>query len=208
MGTYDSFADAIGALGRAVVEVCQVDRSGLSGSEQTMNTLSTVDEWIAYAHGTDYWRTWNQILEVLCQYGENYDVERHVSPHSDESVFVQNVLIGFSGREQQVCWLSVEYFETGQLHIWAEYRDPVTGSPEVLCDDLCPLIDIGDISRTITCLEVTSLAHELGSCAAVLDYYMTTHTGWYTQKEWSEIRGVNRQTVNDRNREARQGLGQ
>lgn len=64
-------------------------------------------------------------------------------------------------------------------------------------------IDVFEVSRTITYLRFTSLAHALGSCAVVLDWYKPTYPRWHTQKEWSEIRGVNRQTVNDRNREAR-----
>lgn len=208
MATHDSFAGAISDVGRALGELCQVERSELSASDQMRETLSTTDDWIEHAQGTDYWRAWNQIVDIFSRYGDDHSIERYTSFPSDGCTFIQAVSINFSTRDREVCWLSIEYLETGELYILAEYRNPVTGSPEVLYDDIYPLVDIDvfELNRTVTCLELTSLAHELGSCAAVLDYYMTTYTGWHTQKEWSAIRGVNRQTVNDRNREARQVL--
>lgn len=210
MATYDSFASAISALGQAVIKLAQVNRSELAVSEQTANTLTTEEEWIEYAQGTDYWRSWNQISDILSQYADNYSPERYPNPTGNLHEFTQATTIQFSTRERKIGSLRVEYNNNGVLYIRAPYQDPVTDSREVLCDVVFPWmeIDLFELSRTITRLELTSLAHEFGSCAAVVDYYMTTYTSWYTQTEWSDIRGVNRQTVNDRNREAKRALEQ
>ena len=86
MTTHTSFAGAIRDLGRAIGELYHVDRSGLSRSEQPAKSLSTVDEWIEHAQGTDYWRSWNQIVDILSRYDDDYSVERTV------------------GSVAQVCW--------------------------------------------------------------------------------------------------------
>lgn len=66
---------------------------------------------------------------------------------------------------------------------------------------------IPEVMLTVASGELALLTSQTGSCKVALDYWQTEMSPReYTQKDWSEIRGVGRQTVNDSVRSARNNI--
>lgn len=60
-----------------------------------------------------------------------------------------------------------------------------------------------ELTRDVVRTELAIIANATQSAAETIDYWMTEQGGYsWSQSEWAEIRGVGRQTVNDRVRSA------
>jgi hypothetical protein len=113
--------------------------------------------------------------------------------------------------EEKIGVITVEYYPSGELRLLGWHNQHyVDGKSKILFDAVLPNSDLDPIAltRKLVSIELSWLAHKTGSAAAALDYWQTRQNGGgYKQTSWADIRGVNRQTVNDRVRDAKESIG-
>lgn len=215
---YDSYANAVRSLGEVVLALDQLDIPELSiTEEQVVEEVGTT--WIEKPEDDAYQDIWASITAIVKQYIGEVDKTRTRAVSlksgsdgvSEHKMWVEESLTaGLHVEGEEVAILSVGYTGLGDLAMTAEYRRPFAGDNwavlwegEIRGKDIDPVA----IGREIASIELTYLVHETGSNAAALDYWQTHHQdGWYQQHEWADIRGVGRQTVNDRIRHTRRSL--
>lgn len=206
---YNSYSEAIRTMGRVIIEISQTDTPELTVSDDELGDEATATDWVDRAQGTDYWGAWTNIQETVRNHTTHHEVSYGVDSGCMSSGLYSSINIELLSREKQIGSLVIEYTGNGTVLALGEYIHPGTETWNVLYEGIFPIDDIDPIAigRKITNVELSYLAAEIGSCAATLDYWQThPDMGWYSQSEWADLRGVNRQTVNDRVRNAKEQL--
>lgn len=150
-----------------------------------------------------YWNYIDQIEVCLSRFGE---VERHENMRGINAgatlAASRNVGDGWT------CSLRAMPGLHGNGAITLEYM--LNNSWQTAIDHSYSELTMVDIGRYIAKAELSILANELGSNAETLDYWMVEEADYrdpeWDQSRWAEVRGVSRQTVNQRVRDARQKL--
>jgi len=208
---YNSYSEALRKMGQVIIEVSQINTPKLTVSDAELDEKATVNDWVELAQDTDYWVAWTNIQETVREHTPHHEVSYGLFSGSFYTGLYSSVSVELLSGKQRIGLLGIEYIGSGETFIIGEYRHPYTGTWERLYEGI-PWVDDIDaltIGRRISSLELSYLAAETGSCAAALDFWQThPETGWYSQSEWADLRGVNRQTVNDRRRDAREQLKQ
>ena len=205
---YNSYSEAIRTAGRVIIRISQINTPKLTISGDGLGEEATVSEWVNLAQGTDYWEAWTSIQETVRNYTTHHEVsyDLYSEPYSG---LYSSMTVELFSRDKKIGVLSIEYAGNGDVVVMGEYIHPGTEAWNVLYEGIFPIDDIDPITigRKIASVELSYLAAEIGSCAAALDYWQThPEIGWYSQSEWANLRGVNRQTINDRLRDAKEQL--
>jgi len=155
---------------------------------------------------SEWWEAWCEIRAILAESFEA-DVEGGNSATLTEneprdSMLVQNEFINFS----------VDVYAGGDVSYIAEYAiDEASETWGMLYEGFRDLESYNQITvgREVARAELAIIVNTTKSAADTLDYWQTElePIGW-NQKGWADIRGVSRQTVNDRVRSAVDSLGE
>jgi hypothetical protein len=208
---YNSYSEALRKMGQIIIEVSQINTPKLTISDAELDEEATVTDWVELAQDTDYWVAWTDIQETVREHTPHHEVSYDLYSESFYTGLYSSISAELLSGEQRIGLLDIEYSGYGEAFIMGEYRHPYTETWDILYNGIPSIdnIDALTIGRRISSLELSYLAAETGSCAAALDFWQThPETGWYSQSEWADLRGVNRQTVNDRRRDAREQLKQ
>jgi len=155
---------------------------------------------------SEWWDAWCEVREILAEAFDG-DVEGGDSATLTEeeprdSMFVQNEFLNFS----------VDIYAGGDVAYISEYAiDATSDSWGVLYEGFRDVDSYDQITlgREVARAELAIIVNTTKSAADTLDYWQTElePTGW-NQKGWADIRGVSRQTVNDRVRSAVDSVGE
>lgn len=221
---YGLYVQAMHDLCRSMIELSQIDPPRLEIPENTSVSDLPEIEWddidsnrddISHRWGdilsdTDYLTTCGEIVDIIEEYTDNYSATIGQEMAEDHREIILSVDAQFLVDGDAVAHLGVNYFDSSDIFMAADYNLYHYNRSQVgLFDGFISDYDIDpvDLSRQIVSIELAHLAYKTGSAAATLDYWQTEQgKGWYQQTDWADIRGVNRQTVNDRVRQAKQAL--
>jgi hypothetical protein len=174
------------------------DEKTVEITEETLEDLDIegVSEW---------WEAWCEVRDILNEAFDG-DVDggdcatlTDDEPHDNMSV--TNESINFN----------IDMYAYGDVHFIAEYAiDTESTTWEMLYEGFPDAdgLDQINLGREVARAELAIIISNTKSAADTIDYWQTKldPTGW-NQKSWGDIRGVSRQTVNDRVRSAVDSLG-
>lgn len=155
---------------------------------------------------SEWWDAWCEIREIIDEAFE-FDVKGGNSatltenePH--DGMTVTSEFINFS----------IEIYAGGDVYYITEYAiDKESNTWGMLHEGFPDLngLDQIKLGREVARAELAIIINTTRSAAETVDYWQTKldPTGW-NQKSWADIRGVSRQTVNDRVRNAVDSLGE
>lgn len=196
---------AVRDLARAIHEIATVEVPELDITDEMIVGGTSGDELIETQRDDDWWDAWCEIYDIVERHGGaevgNSQMRMDVEPHRRYDRIHANT-----------DWtaLTVEVYANGDVRMTAEY-DAATGpSWHGLYDGRVERNppDPIQLGREIASAELAVLARATGSDADALDYWQTqVAPGAFTQQRWADVRGVGRQTVNDRKRSAKEALG-
>jgi len=202
MSDFDSHIDAIQNLARAVIEISQVDVPELEVTDE-MIIEEEDSSWYELEQDEAWWNAWCEIYDIVVEKFGSPDIPDNqirpeVEPHRQyDSVRVKNQWIS----------LRVSVYADGHVRVLAEYNNGDDKSWAILFDSDASEADAIDIGREVASAEQTIIALNTGSCAETLDYWQTQLSpAKWTQRRWSDVRGVGRQTVSDRKNAAEETL--
>ena len=208
---YNSYSDAIRTMGQIITEISQADLPELTISDTELGEEATVTDWVELAQDTDYWAAWTNIQETVREHTTHYEVSYDLYSKPTSTSLSSSIFVELFSHKKRIGIISINYSGHGEMTVIGEYLHPGTEAWDVFYEGLSPFRDIDAINmgRKIASVELSYLTAEIGSCAPALDFWQThPETGWYRQSEWADLRGVNRQTVNDRLRDAKEQLEQ
>ena len=212
---YDSYSGAIQDLGRIIIELSQLDTPGYPLTEEIEEKLTT-SSGIELDQNSEYWQSWIDIQNIAKKYTDNYATLRNLTALPVSTLHL-GLRVDLPSSELPIALLRALYTFDGKLFIRASYRHPGTdsreiwlkGEREIFYEGTLPS-DSPDpvaIGRKVASVELAYLANKTRSCAATVDYWQTSkQDGWYQQQQWADIRDVNRQTINDRIRDAEENI--
>lgn len=206
---YKSYSEALLAMGQIITEISQADVPELTISDAELGEEATVTDWVEFAQDTDYWVAWTNIQAIVQEHATHYEVSYELYSESTTTRLYSSICVELYSGEKQIGILDIGYNDLGEVTVLGEYLHPSTEAWDVFYEGMFPFSDIDPIAmgRKIASVELSYLTAEIGSCAPALDFWQThPETGWYRQSEWADLRGVNRQTVNDRFRDAKEQL--
>jgi len=213
---YDSYSNAIRDLGRIIVELDRLDTPNYPVAKEALKKRVTTGSGIELDQSSEYWTSWTNIQNIIKEYTEDYTILRNLTELPVNTLHL-GIKADLPSTELQAAQLRVLYTFDGKLTIKTSYRHPTTDSKKVWkeraketfyegtlpSDSLDPVA----IGRKVASVELAYLANRTGSCAATVDYWQASkQDGWYRQQEWADVRGVNRQTINDRIRDAGENI--
>lgn len=197
---------AVRDLATAVEQLAAGDVPELTVTDDMIVEESTDRDWIDVEQDEDWWSAWVRLCDIVDETMGMVDPAagrtNMMRPDIDPSRRRMEI-----GAETEYTSLSVTVYASGDLGILAEYEPADGGAYDVLFEGRLSIDSVSgvDLGRQVSAFELAVLANETGSCADTLDYWMTAMHG-LRQREWADIRGVGRQTVNDRVRSARTAL--
>jgi len=206
---YNSYSESLRTMGQIIIEVSQIDAPELTIPDAKLGEEATIADWFELAQDTDYWAAWTNIQETVREHTTHYEVNYDFLSRLDSKTIYSLISVELLAGEKQIGVLDIEYNGHGEVFVMGECAHPGTDTWDVFYEGMFPFSDIDAITmgRKIAGMELSYLTAEIGSCAPALDFWQThPETGWYRQSEWADLRGVNRQTVNDRLRDAKEQL--
>ena len=152
-----------------------------------------------------YWQNLKEFENILQDYGDPEITDSEYGSEVDPFASGRVITVDRVCDDNLVWRIEVLYYAYGGVAITA---------PVIVNDDekvvLEPYLDPAeegayeltqvDIGRMVARAELVILAQHLGSCAEILDYWMTNELSpalRINQKEWGSLRGVSRQAVNE-----------
>jgi hypothetical protein len=201
--------EAVRELGRVVIELSQIDLPELQETDNMIVEETSGQTWIEVEQDDVYWNAWCDVYEVVTGIGSEDSMDEDLSPDTPKHQRFQEVTATGSVDGERVTSLNVAVYADGDMRIHAEYLPHRGGSWKTLYEGRLSVTapDLVDIGREIASAELTYLVHETSSDADALDYWQThRRDGWYSQSVWADIRGVGRQTVNDRKRSTEKAI--
>lgn len=193
-------SNAVRDLAQTVLDIAAVDVPELEVTDEMVVEESNGQDWIDVEADDAWWDAWCAIYDLVEEHGGAEIAESQMQPGVEPHRRFDKVRA-----ETEYTSLAVSVYAQGDVKILAEYDDG-TGSYAVLYEgrpSLKPPDGI-EFGRAVASVELAALASQTGSAAAALDYWQTNREdGFYLQSEWANVRGVGRQTVNDRVAEVR-----
>ena len=208
---YNSYSESLRTMGKIIIEISQTNFPELTISDAELGEEATPTDWIELAQDTDYWAAWTNIQEIVQEHTTHYEVNYDFESVSNSNTIYSLISVELLARKKQIGVLNIEYNNHGEVVVIGECAHPGTETWDLFYDGTFPFADVDAITmgRKIGSMELSYLTAEIGSCAPALDFWQThPETGWYQQSAWADLRGVNRQTVNDRLRDAKEQLEQ
>lgn len=203
MSAFSDHVEAVQNLARAVVEISRVDVPELEVTDE-MIIEEEHGEWIETDRDEDWWDAWSEIYAIVDRNDGAMVGDGQMRPGVDPHRRFDEVT-----RETDWTSLVVKVYASGEVDILAEFDTGSGRSWEVLFDGRVSAEkpDAIKLGRQVASAELAILASETGSCADTLDYWQTALSpNAFRQRQWGNIRGVGRQTVNDRRRSAKDTL--
>lgn len=206
---YNSYSQTLRSMGRVIMRVSQIDLPELTVPDSDLDDRMTRSDWLDIAKGTDYWHTFVNIREMVKDDMSQPQLSFHTPPPLSYRELSSRIKGDLILEDTKIGKLSIEYTTNGRLTVLAEYKPSDDAPWQRLHRSRHPSDDINpvELGRKIVSAELSYLTAETGSCAAALDYWQThSRESFFTQSDWADMRGVNRQTVNDRIRDAKEQL--
>lgn len=192
--------EAVQDLARAVYKIAAVDVPELEITDGMVMEEMHGDNWIETQQDDNWWGAWCEIYDIVENHGAAEIGDNQIKPGVEPHRRYDEV-------RAKTEWtsLSVKVYAAGDVRILAEY-DNSTQSWVVLYEGRPSNnpVDPIQLGREVASSELAHLAEATGSAKVALDYWQTSE--WYRQRQWADIRGVGRQTVNDSVREAKNAL--
>lgn len=151
-----------------------------------------------------WWDAWCEIREIIEGTFEG-DVEANSATLDEDEQYdnmsVRNEFMNFS----------IDVYASGDVYYVAEYAVDIESNVwGMLYEGFSDVDGLNQIQlgREVARAELAIIINTTESAAETVDYWQTKIdiTGW-NQKAWADVRGVGRQTVNDRVRSAVDSLG-
>lgn len=202
-------------LGRIIIELGQLDTPSYLLTDETKEKLTT-SSGIELDQNSEYWQSWIDIQNIAKKHTDNYATLRNLTA-LPESTLHLGIKVDLPSANLPLARLRALYTFDGKLIIRASYSQPGTDSRKIRLEGAKEIFYKGTlpsespdpvaIGRKVASIELAYLANKTRSCAATVDYWQTSkQDGWYQQQEWANIRDVNRQTINDRIRDAEENI--
>jgi len=206
---YHSYSHTLRTMGRMIERVSRIDLPEMTVPDSELDDGMTTSDWADIAKGTDYWQALDNLREIVNEEVSSHDFTVDAFPPLNPSMIRAHIEGDFLLQDTKIGKLSIDYTTNGRLTIRAEYKPSADTPWQTLHKSKHPWNDVEPVKlgRKIVSAELSYLAAQTGSCAAAMDYWQThSQEGFYNQSDWASIRGVNRQTVNDRVRDAEKQL--
>lgn len=206
---YKSYSQTLSSMGRVIMRISRIEIPDLTVPDSDPDDRMTVSDWVDIARGTDYWEALSDIREIVDEDVPSHDITFDAFPPLVHEELHSRIKGEQLLQDTKIGKLSITYTTKGRLTILAEYKPSDDASWQRLHKSTQPSDDVKpiELGRKIASAELSYLAAETGSCAAALDYWQThSRESFLKQSDWAAIRGVNRQTVNDRVRDAKEQL--
>lgn len=155
----------------------------------------------AFTEDERYWDAFSDIHGLIDAFAQG---DPEVKEWRDQPVPFRSIHADRTISGVEFAQVDINYAADGDYLINLEFQidDGWATSINAKAENLTKL----DIGRRIAGVEIAVLAHELGSPAETLDYWMTNELYGGKQARWAEVRQASRQTVSDRVRSARTKL--
>ena len=188
---------AVRQLARAVNQLSAVEVPELNRSDEMVVEESHNEDWYNVEQDDDWWDAWCKAYEIVeTEMGTAEPRETNIRP----TVEKHRQYDEFAAKTDYTS-LVVQVYADGDMKLLAEYDRGDSGGWDVmfegrLSQDAPDPIELG---RMAASAELGHIASETESCAETLDYWQTeTAPMAFSQRRWGDVRGVGRQTVNDR----------
>lgn len=202
---YSEHVTAVRQLALSIDRISQVSVPELTVSDEMIVEEKNGEDWYELEEDEDWWEAWCEIHRIVEEtLGSAKVSESNIRPEIPREQQYDKITA-------KTDWtaLSVKVYADGGVKMLAEYDRGDSRSWDVLYEGWTSneIPNLFDLGREVASAELAALASETESCADTLDYWQTTIApNSFKQHRWARIRGVGRQTVNDRVRSASAAL--
>jgi len=187
---------AVRQLARAVNQLKSVTVPELDRSDE-MVVKEDGDDWYDVEQDEDWWSAWCEAYDIVETTMGTADVgQTNIRPKVEKHRQYDEI-----AAKTDYTSLVVQVYADGDMKILAEYDRGDSASWDVMFEGRLSqnTPDPIELGRMVASAELGHIAFETESCAETLDYWQTESTPKpFSQRQWGDVRGVGRQTVNDR----------